>query len=76
MLHHLLARSLMSHHPLARSLCLIAAAAAAVAQVAERLETAVNSALDQGWRTKDLWKEGTNLVKCSEMGDILNKLVA
>eukprot|EP00882_Tetradesmus_deserticola_P012692 GHRQ01013451.1.p1 GENE.GHRQ01013451.1~~GHRQ01013451.1.p1 ORF type:complete len:342 (+),score=160.43 GHRQ01013451.1:156-1181(+) len=45
-------------------------------KVAERLETAVNSALDQGWRTKDLWKEGTNLVKCSEMGDILNKLVA
>jgi hypothetical protein len=36
----------------------------------------VNSALDQGWRTKDLWKEGTNLVKCSEMGDILEKLVA
>jgi hypothetical protein len=51
-------------------------AAAAAAQVAERLETAVNSALDQGWRTKDLWKEGTNLVKCSEMGDILDKLVA
>jgi hypothetical protein len=66
---------MMLHH-LAGCLCLAAAAAAAVAQVAERLETAVNSALDQGWRTKDLWKEGTNLVKCSEMGDILNKLVA
>lgn len=41
-------------------------------QVAERLENAVNQALDAGHRTKDL---GGN-VKCSEMGAILEKLVA
>jgi hypothetical protein len=28
-----------------------------------------------GLRTKDLWKEGTTLVKCSEMGDKLAAMV-
>lgn len=45
-------------------------------QVADRLETAVNSALDQGYRTKDLWKEGTQLTKCSEMGNLLVDMVS
>jgi hypothetical protein len=45
------------------------------AQVADRLEAAVNTALDSGLRTKDLWKEGTTLVKCSELGDKLVELV-
>ena len=46
-----------------------------VLQVADRLETAVNKSLDDGWRTGDLWKEGFNKVKCSEMGDILVNLL-
>ena len=44
--------------------------------VAERLKAAVNKALDDGYRTKDIYKEGkegTKLVKCSEMGEILMK---
>ncbi len=45
-------------------------------QVADRLEAAVNAALDQGYRTADLWKEGTKKVKCSEMGELLEQLVA
>jgi 3-isopropylmalate dehydrogenase len=45
-------------------------------QVAERLETAVNKALDDGYRTKDIWTEGHKLVGCSEMGAVLTKSVA
>jgi 3-isopropylmalate dehydrogenase len=45
-------------------------------QVADRLETAVNGALDKGYRTKDLWKEGTQLVGCSEMGKLLVDMVS
>jgi hypothetical protein len=40
-------------------------------QVADRLEGAVNTALDKNLRTKDIWTEGTTLVKCSELGDKL-----
>eukprot|EP00775_Hariotina_reticulata_P012676 gene12676-12803_t len=47
-----------------------------IPQVADRLETAVNSALDKGYRTKDLWKEGTQLVQCSEMGNLLVDMVS
>lgn len=45
----------------------------AIPQVAERLERAVNSVLDDGLRTGDIFKgqEGTRLVKCSEMGRAL-----
>ncbi|GBF94885.1 3-isopropylmalate dehydrogenase [Raphidocelis subcapitata] len=46
-----------------------------IPKVADRLEAAVNAALDSGLRTKDLWKEGTTLVKCSELGDKLVELV-
>lgn len=47
-----------------------------VLQVADRLEAAVNKALDSGYRTKDLYTEGTQLVKCSEMGALLEGYVA
>ena len=40
-------------------------------QVAEHLEKAVTSALDQGYRTADLFSEGTQKVGCSEMGRVL-----
>ena len=44
-------------------------------QVADRLEQAVDKALDMGLRTKDIHKENTTLVKCSEMGDKLIELI-
>lgn len=50
--------------------------AGCVLQVADRLEKAVNKALDDGYRTKDIWTEGHKLVKCSEMGDVLANSVA
>jgi len=34
-----------------------------------RIEDAVKKALAQGYRTADIYTEGTNKVKCSEMGD-------
>jgi 3-isopropylmalate dehydrogenase len=45
--------------------------------VADRLEKAVNAALDAGYRTSDLFKEGggLKLTKCSEMGKLLEGLV-
>jgi hypothetical protein len=43
----------------------------ATLQVAEHLEKAVNSALDQGYRTADLYSDGTKKVGCTEMGDVL-----
>lgn len=42
-------------------------------QIAEHLENAVSSALDQGYRTADLYSDGTTKVGCSEMGDVLLK---
>jgi len=36
---------------------------------ADMIENAVKQALAQGYRTADIWTEGTNRVKCSEMGD-------
>ena len=42
-------------------------------QVAEHLESAVSSALDQGYRTGDLYSDGTQKVGCKEMGDVLLK---
>lgn len=54
--------------PTCLSICLL--------QVADRLEAAVNKALDDGLRTKDIWTEGHKLVKCSEMGEVLAKSVA
>lgn len=44
-------------------------------QVAERLESAVTSALEAGYRTGDLYAEGDKKVGCKEMGEILSKFV-
>jgi len=48
--------------------------------VAARLEGAVEGALDAGWRTGDLWKEGRDApdrqVGCKAMGKVLEDLVA
>jgi len=36
---------------------------------AQRIENAVKKALAQGYRTADIWTEGTNKVGCATMGD-------
>ena len=41
----------------------------------EAIEQAVNSAIDNGFRTSDIWKNGLTKVTCSEMGDIISKLI-
>ena len=38
---------------------------------ADAIEAAVNRALDDGYRTADIYKDGFNRVTCSEMGTIL-----
>ncbi|MBE6596540.1 MAG: 3-isopropylmalate dehydrogenase [Ruminococcaceae bacterium] len=38
---------------------------------ADAIEAAVNKALDDGYRTADIYKEGFKKVKCSEMGNII-----
>ena len=38
---------------------------------ADDIEAAVNRALDDGYRTADIYKEGTKKVKCSVMGSII-----
>ncbi len=38
---------------------------------ADAIEAAVNKALDQGYRTPDIYKDGFQKVGCTEMGDIL-----
>ena len=45
--------------------------------LAAGIERAVNSVLDQGFRTADIYSEGTKIVSTSEMGDaITNALKA
>ena len=39
------------------------------AAMADRIEAAVNSVLDEGKRTADIWTEGTEKVSTSQMGD-------
>lgn len=49
-----------------------------VIQVSDRLEAAVNQALDDGLRTGDIFKDGyhgTRKVKCSELSDHLLKTI-
>jgi 3-isopropylmalate dehydrogenase len=36
---------------------------------ADRIENAVREVIAQGYRTSDIWTEGTKKVSCSEMGD-------
>ena len=38
---------------------------------ADAIENAVNKALDDGYRTADIWKEGMKKVGCKEMGAII-----
>ena len=42
-----------------------------LADEADAIENAVNKALDAGYRTADIWKEGAVKVGCSEMGKII-----
>ena len=42
-----------------------------MAEEADAIEHAVNKALDDGYRTADIYKEGFKKVKCSEMGDVI-----
>ena len=42
-----------------------------MSEEADAIEKAVNKALDDGYRTADIWKEGTFKVGCKEMGKII-----
>ena len=42
-----------------------------MAEEADAIEAAVNKALDDGYRTPDIYKDGFTKVSCSQMGDIL-----
>ena len=42
-----------------------------MAEEADAIEHAVNKALDDGYRTADIYKEGFKKVNCSEMGDVI-----
>ena len=42
-----------------------------MAKEADAIEAAVNKALDDGYRTPDIYKDGFTKVGCSEMGDVL-----
>ena len=44
-------------------------------QVADDMEAAVTSALDQGFRTGDLMSDGMKQLSCSDMGQVLLKAV-
>ncbi|MEM9265101.1 MAG: 3-isopropylmalate dehydrogenase [Cyanobacteria bacterium P01_F01_bin.13] len=45
-------------------------------KAAAMIETAVNTVLDQGYRTGDIMAEGTTAVGCQAMGDALLKVLA
>ncbi len=47
-----------------------------MAAEADDIETAVNRALDEGYRTADIYKDGTKKTSCSEMGDIIAAYIA
>ena len=47
-----------------------------MAEEADDIENAVNKALDNGYRTPDIYKEGTKKVGCSEMGDVIASYIA
>ena len=46
-----------------------------IPQVAGRIERAVSSVLDQGYRTGDMMSPGMTLTRCSKLGDILEQQV-
>ena len=43
---------------------------------ADDIENAVHKALDNGYRTSDIYKAGFKKTKCSEMGDIIASYIA
>ncbi len=45
-------------------------------EAADRIETAVKKVLEQGYRTVDIWSEGTIKVGTAEMGDAVVKALA
>ena len=47
-----------------------------MAAEADDIENAVNKALDDGYRTADIYKDGFKKTKCSEMGDIIASYIA
>ena len=42
-----------------------------MAKEADEIENAVNKALDDGYRTGDIYEDGFEKVSCSKMGDIV-----
>ena len=42
-----------------------------MAKEADAIESAVNAVLDEGYRTGDIYEEGTKKVGCREMGDLV-----
>ncbi len=42
---------------------------------ADIIENAVNSVLEQGFRTADIMSDGMKLVSCSEMGNLIANLI-
>jgi 3-isopropylmalate dehydrogenase len=42
----------------------------------DRIEAAVKKVIAQGYRTSDIWTEGTKRVSCSDMGDAVVKALA
>ena len=42
-----------------------------MAKEADAIEAAVNAVLDAGYRTGDIYEDGTKKVTCSEMGDLV-----
>ncbi len=43
---------------------------------ADEIEAAVNKALDNGYRTGDIYQEGTKKISCSEMGNVIASYIA
>ena len=54
-----------------KSCCLLVDQDDWASQVADDMEAAVTSALDQGFRTGDLMSSGMKQASCTEMGKIL-----
>jgi len=42
-----------------------------LSEEAEAIERAVSKVLEEGYRTRDIWREGDKMVSCSQMGDLI-----
>ena len=47
-----------------------------MSEEANEIELAVNKALDAGYRTADIYRDGTTKVSCSQMGDIIASYIS